>query len=233
MRYKGGPGREEQSGYLKYIIDNYNELENRFVLFTHPDAHEHQGDRFDALRRVLRIARTHSALAPEMLRFVPLSVQRIVAPLRTYFRGSNVSDIDDEDARNHVREYMKTNNVQELDEANWVLFWHRLFGAETQNSICPAGCHWNTEMSESLAFYVASQVVVSGSKLVQNPLSYYEYLYEDLPWLTRTSGYFEAAWHVVLGEPLHTPERSLNQELPLALKWGLWTKMSYGKDRVI
>jgi len=88
-------------------------------------------------------------------------------------------------------------------------------------------------LPQNVAFYVASQYLVRADRIVQNPKAYFEYLLEDLPWLTRTSGFFEAAWHVMLGEPLHTPERSANPELPLALKWGLWTKISYGKDGVI
>lgn len=46
-RYRGGPAREEQSAYFKFLVDHYDDLPD-FTIFVHPDAPEHQGEEFEA-----------------------------------------------------------------------------------------------------------------------------------------------------------------------------------------
>ena len=64
IKYSAGPRREEQTAYFKYIADNWEQLPD-YTIFVHPDANEHQGALFLALRRALRLIKTQSRFAEE------------------------------------------------------------------------------------------------------------------------------------------------------------------------
>ena len=64
ISYSAGPRREEQTAYFKYIADHWENLPD-FTIFVHPDADEHQGSQFLALRRALKLIKTQSKFAQE------------------------------------------------------------------------------------------------------------------------------------------------------------------------
>ena len=64
INYSAGPRREEQTAYFKYIADHWERLPD-FTIFVHPDADEHQGAQFLALRRALKLIKTQSQFAYE------------------------------------------------------------------------------------------------------------------------------------------------------------------------
>ncbi|CAE8705947.1 unnamed protein product [Polarella glacialis] len=72
IQYRGGPQREEQSAYFKFIVDHWDSLPD-FTIFVHPDADEHQGQEFLALRRALKLIKTQSEFANESIGYYPLS----------------------------------------------------------------------------------------------------------------------------------------------------------------
>lgn len=82
-RYQGGPDREEQSAYFKFLADHYDDLPD-FTIFVHPDAPEHQGEQFGLLTSALQLIHTESELAHESLQYFPLSSQMVVQPRRTW-----------------------------------------------------------------------------------------------------------------------------------------------------
>ncbi|CAJ1438838.1 unnamed protein product [Effrenium voratum] len=84
--YAGGPRREEQTAYFKYISDHWDNLPD-FTIFVHPDADEHQGAAFLALRRALSLINTQSQFAYDALGYYPLAQQMVVEPRRTWGPG--------------------------------------------------------------------------------------------------------------------------------------------------
>lgn len=113
--YKGGPEREEQTAYFKFLSDHYEDLPD-FTIFVHPDAPEHQGSAFLALRRALKLMQTHSRLAHEALRYYPLAQQMVVEPRRTW--GASWA-------------------------AGWLEFWEQLFDRPWQAyGFRPPRCRW-------------------------------------------------------------------------------------------
>lgn len=114
--YTGGPGREEQTAYFKFLADHYDSLPD-FTIFVHPDAPEHQGEEFPALKRALRLIRTGSELAYETIGYYPLAEQMVVDPKRAW--GSSF-------------------------KATWRRFWRRVFGHSwTDLDFVPPRCFWN------------------------------------------------------------------------------------------
>eukprot|EP00405_Crypthecodinium_cohnii_P029844 CAMPEP_0206504596 /NCGR_PEP_ID=MMETSP0324_2-20121206/55590_1 /ASSEMBLY_ACC=CAM_ASM_000836 /TAXON_ID=2866 /ORGANISM="Crypthecodinium cohnii, Strain Seligo" /LENGTH=244 /DNA_ID=CAMNT_0053993817 /DNA_START=205 /DNA_END=937 /DNA_ORIENTATION=+ len=81
--YTGGPTREEQSAYFKFMSDHYDDLHD-FIIFVHPDSPEHQGVRFNALKKALTVVRSGSQLAVDSLKYYPLSQQLLINPRRTW-----------------------------------------------------------------------------------------------------------------------------------------------------
>jgi len=122
--YKGGPTREEQTAYFKFLADNYETLPD-FTIFVHPDAPEHQGAEFVALRRALKLIHTGSALAHHALQYYPLAQQMVVEPKRTW--GS-------------------------IYAAEWVEFWDAIFDRPWQDyQFVPPRCHWASHAGQYLA----------------------------------------------------------------------------------
>lgn len=81
--YVGGPEREEQTAYFKFLADHYDNLPD-FTIFVHPDAPEHQGANFPALRRALRLIHTGSAFARSAIGYYPLAMQMVIDPKRAW-----------------------------------------------------------------------------------------------------------------------------------------------------
>eukprot|EP00439_Symbiodinium_sp_Y106_P033913 s7236_g4.t1 len=104
VTYRGGPRREEQTAYFKYILDHWDNLPD-FTIFVHPDADEHQGQRFLALTRALKLINTQSQFASDALGYYPLAQQMVVDPRRTW--GHRNTD---------------------TFASTWRRFWRRVFG---------------------------------------------------------------------------------------------------------
>lgn len=116
--YTGGPEREEQTAYFKFIDDHYEDLPD-FTIFVHPDAPEHQGSHFLALARALRLLRTNSELAWRSFGYYPLATQLVVEPRRTW--GQKYA-------------------------ASWRQFWRHVFDLPWDNySAEPPRCHWELQ----------------------------------------------------------------------------------------
>ncbi|CAE7584282.1 unnamed protein product [Symbiodinium sp. CCMP2456] len=104
VTYRGGPRREEQTAYFKFILDHWDSLPD-FTIFVHPDADEHQGQRFLALTRALKLINTQSQFASDALGYYPLAQQMVVDPRRTWgHRGTDTF------------------------ASTWRRFWRRVFG---------------------------------------------------------------------------------------------------------
>ncbi|CAK8986558.1 KH domain-containing protein [Durusdinium trenchii] len=116
LNYSGGPKREEQTAYFKYITENWENLPD-FTIFVHPDADEHQGPAFLALQRALKLIHTQSQFAYESLAYYPLAQQMVVDPMRTW--GTHFSSI-------------------------WQKFWLRVFGRPWESLRYEAPrCRWS------------------------------------------------------------------------------------------
>lgn len=114
--YTGGPSREEQTAYFKFIVDHYDNLPD-FTIFVHPDAPEHQGVEFPALRRALKAVRTQSAFAQGAIGYYALAQQMVVDPKRTW---------------------------GERFAPSWRLFWQRLYGRQWRElGFRPPRCRWD------------------------------------------------------------------------------------------
>ena len=104
VAYRGGPRREEQTAYFKYILDHWDDLPD-FTIFVHPDADEHQGQAFLALSRAMKLINTQSQFAYDALSYYPLAQQMVVDPMRTW----------------------GTDDPRLFAEV-WQRFWRRVFG---------------------------------------------------------------------------------------------------------
>jgi len=114
--YTGGPEREEQTAYFKFITDHYDNLPD-FTIFVHPDAPEHQGADFPALRRALKLIRTQSAFAQSAMGYYPLAHQILIDPKRAW--GTNYAPA-------------------------WRHFWARLFDKPWRDyAFRPPACRWD------------------------------------------------------------------------------------------
>ena len=128
VTYRGGPRREEQTAYFKYILDNWDNLPD-FTIFVHPDADEHQGQKFLALTRVLKLINTQSQFAYDALEYYPLAQQMVVDPRRTWGR-------EGADAFAPV----------------WRRFWRRLFGNSWEDlGFAEPRCKWEKHPGHFLA----------------------------------------------------------------------------------
>eukprot|EP00435_Cladocopium_sp_Y103_P007265 s2175_g2.t1 len=115
ISYSAGPRREEQTAYFKYIADHWENLPD-FTIFVHPDADEHQGSQFLALRRALKLLKTQSKFAQEALAYYPLAQQMVIEPMRIW--GKDFAPI-------------------------WQRFWHRVFGHPWKDmGLGPPRCKW-------------------------------------------------------------------------------------------
>mmetsp|Transcript_19954 Transcript_19954/g.46426 ORF Transcript_19954/g.46426 Transcript_19954/m.46426 type:complete len:666 (-) Transcript_19954:36-2033(-) len=121
--YTGGPSREEQSAYFKYIVDHYDSLPD-FTIFVHPDSPEHQGQRFEAMSRALTLIKTGSELAEKSLGYYPIALQMVVDPKRTW----------GEEYREHWRDV-----------------WERLFDGDWPFRFEPPQCHWTEHLEKYIA----------------------------------------------------------------------------------
>jgi len=67
---------------------------------------------------------------------------------------------------------------------------------------------------------------------LRHPVEFYSRFLSDygLGFCGNNSGLIEAAWHVILSEPLKAPSRDDDTRIPLALKFDVPTKFS---DNVI
>lgn len=87
INYSAGPRREEQTAYFKYIADHWERLPD-FTIFVHPDADEHQGAQFLALRRALKLIKTQSQFAYEDRKHKAMVVVVVVVVVFQSFSGS-------------------------------------------------------------------------------------------------------------------------------------------------
>eukprot|EP00929_Paragymnodinium_shiwhaense_P057748 TRINITY_DN28908_c0_g1_i1.p1 TRINITY_DN28908_c0_g1~~TRINITY_DN28908_c0_g1_i1.p1 ORF type:complete len:566 (+),score=86.76 TRINITY_DN28908_c0_g1_i1:113-1810(+) len=133
VSYTGGPGREEQSSYFKYIVDHYDHMPD-FTIFVHPDAPEHQGAEFKLLRRVLQLLATQSQYAYDSIGYLPLAMQMLIDPTRVW-----------------AQDY----------KHRWREFWSAVFGpnwsakgqpreAGTATALLPPECIWQKEKQHYL-----------------------------------------------------------------------------------
>eukprot|EP00928_Gymnodinium_smaydae_P055182 TRINITY_DN38777_c0_g1_i1.p1 TRINITY_DN38777_c0_g1~~TRINITY_DN38777_c0_g1_i1.p1 ORF type:complete len:655 (+),score=80.87 TRINITY_DN38777_c0_g1_i1:57-2021(+) len=126
IKYRGGPRREEQSAYFKYIVDHWDSLPD-FTIFVHPDADEHQGTSFLALRRALKVIRTQSQFAYDSIGYYPLASQMVVDPRRTWGNGY---------------------------ASSWRQFWKRVFGRPwSELGYSPPRCKWTRHIGFYLEEY--------------------------------------------------------------------------------
>jgi len=82
-------------------------------------------------------------------------------------------------------------------------------------------------------FYTGSQSVVRRDRLRAWPRAALAALGADGVWCSDFTGYIEAVWHAMFGEPLSQWPRDADPRLPLYLKWSVPTKYSYGDEHVI
>jgi len=118
VKYTGGPQREEQTAYFKFLVDHYDNLPD-FTIFVHPDAPEHQGVDFPALRRALKAIRTQSVFAHDAIGYYPLARQMVVDPKRAW--GAPFAQ-------------------------SWRTFWRRLYGRSWRElGFRPPRCRWEPQ----------------------------------------------------------------------------------------
>lgn len=87
--------------------------------------------------------------------------------------------------------------------------------------------------SSVFQFYTGSQSVVHKDRIRLWPKAELEAFSVDGWFCSEFSGFFEAAWHIMFGEPLSQWPRERDPSLPLILKWGVPTLFSYGDEGVI
>merc|ERR1712168_336522 len=82
-------------------------------------------------------------------------------------------------------------------------------------------------------FYTGSQSIVRKDRIHLWPRSEYAAFGADGPFCSEFTGYFEAVWHAMFGEPLSQWPREHDPSLPLYLKWGTISLFSLGDEGVI
>eukprot|EP00931_Biecheleriopsis_adriatica_P104672 TRINITY_DN79315_c0_g1_i1.p1 TRINITY_DN79315_c0_g1~~TRINITY_DN79315_c0_g1_i1.p1 ORF type:complete len:677 (-),score=126.76 TRINITY_DN79315_c0_g1_i1:7-1998(-) len=133
VHYRGGPRREEQTAYFKFILDHWDNLPD-FTIFVHPDANEHQGSAFLALRRALKLINTQSQFAYDSIGYHPLAQQLVIDPKRTWGKPF---------------------------ASTWRHFWHRVFGHPWREfEYVPPRCKW----VKHEGFYLSGHVEGVGTR---------------------------------------------------------------------
>ncbi|CAD7952466.1 unnamed protein product [Amoebophrya sp. A25] len=244
-RYTGAPEREEQSSYFRHIVDNYDTLDD-FIIFVHPDAPEHQGKEMRALTEGLRLLKTNSELAYRSIVYYPLAMQYIRSPLRT----SRTRAIHYYDAGDREEDWpafwnklflFKENGVcplgcrwnAEMDDVFTFYIASQAIVRRDRVRIQPR--EWYASFFPSSVGPARDEDDISNSTPSSSnataPVQTDEY--EMMEWFSNNSGLLEAAWPVLMGEELTEVSREADVRLPLALKFDIITKYSYGWNDVI
>jgi len=87
--------------------------------------------------------------------------------------------------------------------------------------------------SQFFQCYTGSQSVVRKDRIQLLSKDWLAAMAADGPLCSNYTGYFEAVWHAMFGDPLAQWPRERDPRLPLYLKWGVRSMFSYGDEGVV